>query len=101
MVTARAAILPTPTADGGPQRQVKGALAKTVLSYVRRVLGEDGVAAVLAAACDEESIAPLLAPGSWLSTTATLKIADAAARLCGEADIGRRTGEEMMRLSRE
>ena len=101
MVTARAAILPTPTADGGPQRQVKGALAKTVLSYVRRVLGEDGVAAVLAAACDEESIAPLLAPGSWISTTATLKIADAAARLCGEADIGRRTGEEMMRLSRE
>src|SRR5258706_2239025 len=107
MVSARGrvAILPTPTVaerEGGePRRQVKGALAKTVLSYVRRVLGEDAVDAVLAETCDEDSIAALLAPASWISTTLTLRIADAAARVCGEANIGRRTGEEMMRVSRE
>jgi diguanylate cyclase (GGDEF)-like protein len=100
-VRGRAAILPRPAGAGAPQRQVKGALAKMVLSYVRRVLGQDAVDAVLAAACDEDSIAALLAPASWISTDATLKIADAAARVCGEADIGRRTGEEMMRVSRE
>jgi diguanylate cyclase (GGDEF)-like protein len=107
MVSARGrvAILQTPTVHEReveePRRQVKGALAKMVLSYVRRVLGQGAVDAVLAAACDEESIAPLLSPGSWISTTQTLRIAEEAARICGEANIGRRTGEEMMRVSRE
>ncbi|MEP6659567.1 MAG: EAL domain-containing protein [Acidimicrobiales bacterium] len=107
MVSARGhvAILPTPAAEpreaGASQRQIKGALAKMVLSYVRRVLGQDAVDAVLAAACDEEAIGPLLAPGSWISTTETLRIAAEAARICGEENIGRRTGEEMMRVSRE
>ena len=72
-----------------------------VLSYVRRVLGEDAVTDVLAAAAAVGSTDDLLAPASWTSPSYTLAIANAAARVCGDNEIGRRTGEELMRVQEE
>src|SRR4051794_16421566 len=86
---------------GGGDRQVKGSIAKTVLSYVRRVLGDEAVDAVLAEAAAGTPDAGLMTPASWTSPTYTIAIAEAAARICGEADMGRRTGEELMRVQQE
>jgi hypothetical protein len=82
-------------------RQVKGSIAKMVLSYVRRALGERAVEDVLAAVVGEGSTVDLLTPASWTSPGYTLAIAAAAARICGDGEIGRRTGEELMRVQEE
>lgn len=102
-------VLPAPSGAGSPQgprtldadRQVKGSIAKTVLSYVRRALGEDAVADVLATVVGHGSTADLMAPASWTSPAYTIAIANAAAATCGDADIGRRAGEELMRIQQE
>src|SRR4051794_9923691 len=82
-------------------RQVKGSLAKVVLSYVRRLLGDDAVATVLADAEHHRPHAGLDGAASWISSGYILAIADAAAEICGEAEIGRRSGEELMRMQQE
>ena len=97
------AIAPMRTRRGKPvkARQVKGSIAKTVLSYVRRGLGEEGVRRVLESAENRLGSTDLSEPASWMSVDATLAIAEAAAGVCGDPDIGRRAGEELMRISRE
>jgi diguanylate cyclase (GGDEF)-like protein len=82
-------------------RQVKGSLAKVVLSYVRRLFGEEGVATVLAEAEHHRPRGGLDGAASWTSSDYILAIADAAAGICGEAEIGRRSGEELMRMQQE
>ncbi|MEN3273842.1 MAG: hypothetical protein V7636_2603, partial [Actinomycetota bacterium] len=82
-------------------RQVKGSLAKVVLSYVRRLLGDDAVATVLSDAEHHRPEAGLDEAASWTSSGYILAIADAAAAICGDAEIGRRSGEELMRMQQE
>src|SRR5439155_25261624 len=82
-------------------REVKGSIAKMILSYVRRALGEEAVNRVLTLAGQGECLGPLGQPASWTSSAGTLAIADAAAAVCGDPDIGRRTGEELMRVMYE
>src|SRR5947209_3590783 len=72
-----------------------------ILSYVRRALGEEAVNRVLTLAGQGECLGPLGQPASWTSSAGTLAIADAAAVVCGDPDIGRRTGEELMRVMYE
>jgi diguanylate cyclase (GGDEF)-like protein len=86
---------------GETARQVKGTIAKTVLSYVRRVLGDEGVDRVFELAGMGLARQGLAAPASWTTTTDTIAIAEAAAVVCGDADIGRRGGEELIRMQRE
>ena len=82
-------------------REVNGSLSKMVLSYVRRVLGEEAVARVLEAAGEHRAAAALSGRGSWTSREDILAVAEAAAAVCGDPEIGRRSGEEMMRVARE
>lgn len=86
---------------GGIQREVKGTVAKSVLSYVRRALGADAVEDVFEAAGRRLARDGLAQPASWTTTDDTIAIAEAAAVVCGDAEIGRRAGEELMRLQRE
>jgi diguanylate cyclase (GGDEF)-like protein len=72
-----------------------------VLSYVRRALGEEAVGRVLALAGEHRSAPALSGPGSWGSRDDILAIAEAAALVCGDPEIGRRSGEEMMRVAHE
>jgi diguanylate cyclase (GGDEF)-like protein len=82
-------------------RQVKGSLAKVVLSYVRRLLGDEAVATVLAEAEHHRPDAGIEGAASWTSSGYILAIAEAAAAICGESEIGRRSGEELMRMQQE
>ena len=82
-------------------REVNGSLSKMVLSYVRRVLGEEAMARVLEAAGQHRAAAALSGRGSWTSREDILAVAEAAAAVCGDPEIGRRSGEEMMRVARE
>jgi diguanylate cyclase (GGDEF)-like protein len=91
---------PEPDDAATAGRQVKGTLAKTVLSYVRRVLGSEGVAAVLQM-IDEPLATKLAARSVWLTKEEAIAVATAAAAVCGDEDIGRRTGEEMKRIGDE
>lgn len=88
-------------AGRGDSRQVKGTIAKVVLSYVRRTLGEEAVAEVLADAARTCPSDHLSGWAPWTSPAYTIAVAEAAGRVCGDPDIGRRSGEEMMRLSTE
>src|SRR5437763_17100825 len=88
-------------ANGASGREVKGSIAKMVLSYVRRALGPDAAEQVLTLAGQSEAAADLRQPGSWTTSAGTLAIAEAAAAVCGDPDIGRRTGEELMRVMHE
>lgn len=96
--TSRSSAVELAPAD---ERQVKGSLAKVVLSYVRRLLGEEAVATVLANAEHHRPEAGLDGAASWTSSGYILAIADAAAAICGDAEIGRRSGEELMRMQQE
>jgi diguanylate cyclase (GGDEF)-like protein len=81
--------------------QVKGTMAKAVLHYVRRALGEDAVTATLAAAGTTEQAEALLRAGSWVTPDYVLAVAAAAERVTGDAEIGRRSGEELFRITVE
>ena len=92
-------------AEASTGREVKGSIPKMVLSYVRRVMGEEAVERVLAesarAAGADAKPGGLLEPASWTSPAYAIAIAEAAARVCGDTEIGRRAGEELMRVQRE
>jgi diguanylate cyclase (GGDEF)-like protein len=76
-------------------------MAKAVLHYVRRVLGEDAVTATLAGAGTPEQTEALLRAGSWVTPDYVLAVAAAAERVTGDAEIGRRSGEELFRITVE
>jgi diguanylate cyclase (GGDEF)-like protein len=90
------------TLQGAERRhEVKGTFAKTVLSYVRRAMGEEAVTAVFWRAGWDADGAGLAESASWTTHEMTVAIAEAAAEVCGDADIGRRAGEELMRIAHE
>src|SRR5437879_7731391 len=72
-----------------------------ILSYVRRALGEEAVARVLAATGKQRAVSELAGPGTWAAREDILAVAEAAATVCGDPEIGRRSGEEMMRVAHE
>ena len=82
-------------------REVRGSLVKMILSYVRRALGEEAVARVLAATGKQRAVSELAGPGTWAAREDILAVAEAAATVCGDPEIGRRSGEEMMRVAHE
>jgi diguanylate cyclase (GGDEF)-like protein len=81
--------------------QVKGTMAKAVLHYVRRVLGDEAVTATLAAAGSAEQAEALLRAGSWVTPAYVLAVGAAAELVTGDAEIGRRSGEELFRITVE
>ncbi|MBW3621637.1 MAG: hypothetical protein KY461_15445, partial [Actinobacteria bacterium] len=84
-------------------RHVRGSAARAILRYVERALGKDAADAVVAdaAARDGHTGHPARWITSWMSHDAICHLADAAAGACGEPDIGRRAGEEGMRILHE
>jgi hypothetical protein len=64
--------------------------------YVERALGERGTAELTRLA-GPDLLARVMEPGGWCELEDALTLASAAARVCGERDIGRRAGEECFR----
>ena len=81
------------------QREVSGEIPTRLLAYVRRVGGAGAVDRVVAAAADRRELQELLDPLTWHSFEQVEALAAAASVECGDVDIGRRVGEELMRSS--
>ena len=77
-----------------------GVLPRAILSYMRRALGQEAVDRCIEMAGMRRAAAELRTAGSWSAADDTLALAEAAASLAGDDDIGRRVGEELMRMSR-
>jgi len=80
-------------------REVSSRVVSMIFSYVERVLGQDAVRGMLddagfaGVALDE-----LRDATRWFTYEETRRLHDAAARACGDDDIGRRSGEELFRI---
>lgn len=80
------------------ESQLSGAFLAALVAYLERAGGFEMAAEALGRAgcnCSPTEVKGL----RWVDAAELLRIATAAAELTGDADIGRRTGEEMYRLS--
>lgn len=85
-------------ADQDGQRQVSNSFLIALLKYLERAGGEGLVEQVLAeAGC--EDVRTELRAAKWGTRQRLLAVASAGSRLTGDADLGRRTGEELFRLA--
>jgi hypothetical protein len=75
-------------------REVSGFLLRAVLRYVERAAGADAVRAIAERSGIDDAEAVMRYTGRWYSIAQTLRVANEAARVCGDGAIGRRTGEE-------
>ena len=77
----------------GDSREVSSVLPVMALTYVRRAVGEAGVAEVLrrCGLCADD---PRLTINEWVPLAVATAVADAAGELCGDPNIGHRAGEE-------
>ena len=82
-------------------RQIASILPFSILRYVANAVGEADAERVRVASGESKTMAQLLERGAWSSLASTLAIADAATRLTGETQIGRRGGEELFRFTEE
>ena len=82
-------------------REVASLLPFSILRYLGRAVGRHEAERVRVAAGEPRTMAQLVERGSWSSLESTKKIALEAARLTGDAHIGRRGGEELFRFSDE
>ena len=73
-------------------------LPLSMLRYLGRSVGEAEAEAVRIAAGELRTMPELMERGTWSELGTTLAIAAEAARLTGDAQIGRRGGEELFRI---
>lgn len=85
-----------PRSDG--DREVSSAFLSALIDYLERAGGPDLVNAVATVAGGRRSLAEMRGT-RWGSRDEVLAVAEAAARLTGDPDIGRRAGEELGRAS--
>ena len=76
-------------------RDVSARVVGMIFSYVERALGADGLAAMLNDAGFADDV--VKDTTRWYTFAETTRLHDAAAAACGEADLGRRCGEELFR----
>jgi diguanylate cyclase (GGDEF)-like protein len=76
-------------------RELNNSMTAVLLSYVRRLNGDDAVAEVLRGAGDGRTLVELEDPGEWSSYEQTRQLFAAAARVMNDPGIGRRAGEEL------
>ena len=80
------------------ERQVSNTFLVALLSYLERAGGDELVGEVLAeAGCDRSR--PDLVGATWGARDDVLALAEVAAGLTGDPDIGRRVGEELFRMN--
>lgn len=89
------------TAGGEPDgRDLSSSFAIALFRYLERAGGPTLVEEVLARAEYVEPVEDLLG-ALWVSRSVMLRLAEAAAAATGDAQIGRRTGEELFRICAE
>lgn len=81
---------------GGDGRQVSNTFLLALLEYLERAGGPDLLARVMALAGDQKTLDEIRA-ARWGTRQELLAVAEAAERLTGDSDIGRRAGEELFR----
>lgn len=77
--------------------EVATILPQSILRYVARSVGEAAAEEIRVAAGEARTLGQMAERGKWSSMASTMAIAQAASRVTGDANIGRRGGEEMFR----
>jgi diguanylate cyclase (GGDEF)-like protein len=77
---------------------VAGVLPHAILRYVEGALDRGAAEAILSRVGETKTIEELAERGAWCSMDVVTAIASDASRLTGEANIGRRGGEELFRV---
>ena len=85
-----------PSEGDAPRRDVSNLFLVGLVRYLERAGGPDLVESVLAAAGCTLALAELK-KAKWTSREEIVALAEAAAELTGDGEIGRRTGEELFR----
>ena len=75
---------------------MSGALTATLVRYLERIAGEDGVRMALELAGETRPLAEVADPGGWSTNDQTVALFDAAGEVTGDPDVGRRIGEEIV-----
>ena len=78
-------------------REVSGARTSVLVRYLRRVYGAELLARVLELGAPERTPAQLEDLNAWFSEAESNALFEAAESLTGDRDIGRSTGEEVLR----
>ncbi len=84
----------TPQRSGG----IAGMVGAVLTSYVERSLGEEGLFALIERVGAPTILSFIDEPDTWVDLNAVVATAVAASSLCFEPDIGRRAGEELVRV---
>jgi diguanylate cyclase (GGDEF)-like protein len=84
--------------DPGP-RDLAGSIVASLVRYVRRASGDEGVARMLRLAGDTRPVGMLLDESVWRTVDEVVALARGAAVVTGDPDVGRRAGEELFRQS--
>ena len=87
--------------SGSEGRDISSILPFSILQYVARAVGVADADRIRMAAGETRSMIELADPRAWSSLATTMGIAEGAARLTGDVQIGRRGGEELFRLADE
>ncbi|MCC6196549.1 MAG: GGDEF domain-containing protein [Burkholderiales bacterium] len=84
----------TPRRSGG----VAGIVGAVLTSYVERSLGQEGLYALIKRVGAPTILSFIEEPDTWVDLNSIVATAVAASSLCFEPDIGRRAGEELVRV---
>ena len=71
-------------------------MPRSLLSYLDRAIGTDACHQVVVDAGLVDEVAELAESNSWFSAEDIVRLASIAAERCGDADLGRRVGEEQI-----
>ncbi len=80
-------------------RETAGTTMRLIVDYVRRQQGDDGVRHMLELAGERRPLSVLEDERVWSSYAAKIALMDAAARVTGQPDVGRRIGEGALESS--
>jgi len=80
------------------RNQVAAMLPYSMLRYVEQAVGRSDAEAIRRAAGEPKTLEQMAERGAWCTTASTMAIAEAAARLTGDPNIGRSGGDELFRL---
>jgi hypothetical protein len=79
-------------------RQVAALLPFSILRYLGRAVGRAEAERVRVASGERQTMDELSSRGAWSAVASTIAIGAGASELTGDAQIGRRGGEELFRV---
>jgi diguanylate cyclase (GGDEF)-like protein len=85
------------TGDDSAERHISGSTIAVVVRYIERVVGVDGVTALVERAGDARSLEDITSLSGWSSYAQACALFEAARELTGDPDVGFRIGQEMLR----